>query len=151
MELLLISESRLKIILSDADMEKYEITSDTMEGSDSETKRAIRCILDEAKRRIGFDVCGGNIFVQIFPSKDGGCEMFVTKTVAITCVSAAFVRLSISITQAIRLLKSGLILNYTSSVYGLPMVFITIIQKIRFYLLVHVHGLKMLALHAAYN
>lgn len=80
MELLLITATRLKIVMSNEDMEKYEITCDSLDYRDSETKRAIRSILDEVKQKIGFDTQGKHVFVQVFPSKDGGCEMYVTKT-----------------------------------------------------------------------
>lgn len=84
MELLLITATRLKIVMSNKDLEKYEITCDALDYHDSDTKRVLRCILDEAKQKIGFDTHGKQIFVQIFPSKDGGCEMYVTRTSAQT-------------------------------------------------------------------
>ena len=80
MELLLITATRLKIVMSNKDMKKYEITCDALDYSDSETKRVLRSILDEAKQKTGFDTEGQQIYVQVFPSKDGGCEMYVTRT-----------------------------------------------------------------------
>ncbi len=80
MELLLITATRLKIVMSNEDMEKYEITCDNLDYGDTETKRVIRSILDEARQKVGFDAKGKHVFVQVFPSKDGGCEMYVTKT-----------------------------------------------------------------------
>jgi len=80
MELLLITATRLKIVMSNEDMERYEITCDSLDYGDDETKRVIRSILDEAKQKVGFDAKGRHVLVQVFPSKDGGCEMYVTKT-----------------------------------------------------------------------
>ena len=80
MELLLITTSRLKIVMTSADMEKYEITCDNLDYDEKGTKNAIRNILDEAKHKVGFDAKGTKVFVQVFPSKGGGCEMYVTKT-----------------------------------------------------------------------
>lgn len=80
MELLLITATRLKIVMSNKDMKKYEITCDALDYRDSETKRVLRCILDEAKEKTGFDTQGKHVFIQVFPSKDGGCEMYVTRT-----------------------------------------------------------------------
>ena len=35
--------------------------------------------MTEARNRIGFDTDGNQIYVQVYPSREGGCEMFVTK------------------------------------------------------------------------
>ena len=45
----------------------------------TETRRAFWSILDEAKHRTGFDAASEKVFVQVYPSKSGGCEMYVTK------------------------------------------------------------------------
>lgn len=79
MELLLISDSRLKVILSREDMEKYSLSAEMMDYDNTETRRAFWSILDEAKHRTGFDAAADRVFVQVYPSRCGGCEMFVTK------------------------------------------------------------------------
>ncbi len=79
MELLLISDSKLKVMLSAADMRKYEIDCETIDYDNTETRRAFWSILDEAKHRTGFDAASDKVFVQVYPSKGGGCEMYVTK------------------------------------------------------------------------
>jgi negative regulator of genetic competence, sporulation and motility len=78
MELILINKNKLKIMLDESDMKKYHIgsESDCAEGS---TRKAIRNLLESAKDRIGFDTDGKEIFVQLYASKKGGCELFVTK------------------------------------------------------------------------
>lgn len=79
MELILISSSKLKIMLSDADMEKYDLTAQTVDYDNTATRRAFWSILDDAKNETGFDAASDRLFIQMYPSKDGGCEMFVTK------------------------------------------------------------------------
>lgn len=79
MELILISEKKLKVMLTAADMELYELTCDNLDYDNTETRRAFWNILDEAKRRTGFDAARDRVFVQVYPSKSGGCEMYVTK------------------------------------------------------------------------
>ena len=79
MELLLISDSRLKVTLSQEDMEKYSLSAEMMDYDNTETRRAFWSILDEAKHRTGFDAAADRVFVQVYPSRCGGCEMFVTK------------------------------------------------------------------------
>ena len=79
MELLLISDSKLKIMLSDEDMKKYDLGGEEIDYGNTHTRRALWEILDEARARTGFDAASDKILVQLYPSKDGGCELFVTK------------------------------------------------------------------------
>lgn len=79
MELLVISENKLKVILSRADMDAYSITCDSIDYDNTETRKAFWCILDEAKHKTGFDAASDRVYVQVYPSKGGGCEMYVTK------------------------------------------------------------------------
>lgn len=79
MELIVISSNKLKIMLDEGDMRKYSIGNDT-DCAEPSTRRAIRRLLDCAKEQIGFNTEGEEIFVQLYTSKHGGCELFVTKT-----------------------------------------------------------------------
>ncbi len=79
MELILISDSRLKIMLTAQDMRLHGITCDTLDKSSITSRKAFWNILDEAKAQTGFNPAGGRLFVQMYPSKTGGCELFVTK------------------------------------------------------------------------
>jgi negative regulator of genetic competence, sporulation and motility len=78
MELILINDSKLKIMLDEQDMRAYNIC-DEGDCSQFETRKAIRDILDRAREEIGFNTEGAEIFVQLYSSKKGGCELFVTK------------------------------------------------------------------------
>ena len=78
MELILINKNTLKIMLDEGDMKKYHIGSES-DCAEGETRRAIRSLLECAKDKIGFDTDGEEIFVQLYTSKQGGCELFVTK------------------------------------------------------------------------
>ncbi len=79
MELILISESKLKVILTAGDMRQYDITCESFDCADVHSRTAFRRILNEARAGTGFDAVGDKVFVQVYPSKEGGCEMFVTK------------------------------------------------------------------------
>lgn len=79
MELILINENKLKIMLSDTDMKDYSLDCDRLDYGDLETKSILRSILDRAKCETGFDSGKGSIFIQLYPSREGGCEMYVTK------------------------------------------------------------------------
>ncbi|MBR6514056.1 MAG: adaptor protein MecA [Clostridia bacterium] len=79
MELILISDSKLKIMLSQTDMIKYALKIEDIDRDDNRARRAFRSILDEAKHKTGFDAASERVFVQVFPCRSGGCEIFVTK------------------------------------------------------------------------
>ena len=78
MDLLRISDSKLKVTLTEGDMEKYRLDGESMDYDTTETRSAFWQILDTAKRETGFDAGGGRLFVQVYPSRGGGCEMYVT-------------------------------------------------------------------------
>ncbi len=82
MELLLVTPGRLKIVMSSLDMQEYAITCDNLGYKDGNTKQILRSILAKAKDEVGFDASGRRVVVQMYPSKDGGCEMYVTKSTA---------------------------------------------------------------------
>lgn len=79
MELLVISESKLKIMLTAPDMIKYDLTAPQTEGLSIHDREALRHLFRDAKTEIGFDTEGARLFVQFYSSKEGGCEIFVTK------------------------------------------------------------------------
>lgn len=80
MELIVISESKLKIMLSGADMVKYELTGEALDCADLRTREAFRHIFDDARDTVGFNTRGERLLVQLYTAKDGGgCEIFVTK------------------------------------------------------------------------
>ena len=79
MELIRISDSKLKIMLNAEDMAHYAITSDLLNYENTETRRVVWQILDEAKQKTGFNAASDRVLIQVYPSRAGGCEMYVTK------------------------------------------------------------------------
>ena len=79
MELILISSNKLKIMLDESDMKQYKISDDT-DCAELAARKAIRSILDTAREQVGFNTEGSEIFVQLYTSKRGGCELFVSKS-----------------------------------------------------------------------
>ena len=79
MELLPINEQKIKIMLSHEDLAAWQLSPDTIDYNTTETRRAFWGILDEAKKKTGFDAAKEKVFVQLYPAKNGGCEMYVTK------------------------------------------------------------------------
>ena len=79
MELIVISDDKLKIMLSEEDMERYHISGDEFDYSKLSTRTVLKSILSDAKNLTGFDTEGERFFVQLFTSAHGGCELFITK------------------------------------------------------------------------
>ena len=78
MELILISDSKLKIMLSKSDMQNYSITNECMSYENTDTRKMFGKLLDEANAKVGFDSKSGKVFIQVYPSKNGGCEVYIT-------------------------------------------------------------------------
>ena len=83
MDLIKISDNKLKIMLTPVDMQSYELSVGELDCINMETREAFRNIMKEARERIGFDTGGNQIYVQVYPSREGGCELFVTKLGAV--------------------------------------------------------------------
>lgn len=79
MELIQIGDNALKVMLTRADMEYYEIVFDTLDYNNAETRRALTKILAEAERKVGFFVESESLYIQAFSDGDGGCELFVRR------------------------------------------------------------------------
>ncbi len=78
MELILIDAQKLKVMLDADDMVSLSI-------ADIETKNpreTLAPILSEARLRCGFDTSHSRLFVQMYPCRKGGCELYVTKLAA---------------------------------------------------------------------
>ncbi len=79
MEFILVNSVKLKIILSDEDMKALRVTPSSLDYASAETRAALEKILERARLSTGFDSSHARLVVRAFPSKDGGCELFLTK------------------------------------------------------------------------
>ena len=79
MELIMVNSQKLKIILTKEDMTSFDITSENLDYSSAKTRKALGSILEKAKEQTGFDTKNDRLYIQVFPSVDGGCEMFLTR------------------------------------------------------------------------
>ena len=79
MELIKINSSKLKIILSPSDLNEFELSTKEFDYVSEVSKKAFWQILSRAKERTGFDPKGGKLFVQFFPSRAGGGELYITR------------------------------------------------------------------------
>ena len=80
MELIRINDRKLKIMLTPDDMTQFEMNVDTLGEDSAETRKSFRLLMKEVRRQIGFEIADQKVSVQYFPSREGGCEMFVCST-----------------------------------------------------------------------
>lgn len=78
MDFLVVSDSKLKIMMSREEMKKYDIDNENIDYDDPKTRRSFWRILDAARTGCGFEASGDKVLIQFYPSKDGS-EIFVTK------------------------------------------------------------------------
>ena len=79
MEYIIINDSKLKVMLDKEDFEALDISAEELDYTNPEAKGAFESIFEYAKDELGFDTSGYRILLQLFPSRDGGCELFITK------------------------------------------------------------------------
>ena len=79
MEHILISPGKLKLMLTKSDLDKYHLDTAELEGEHTHTRRAFRALLSDVKRVAGFDAAIDKVFIQLYPSRDGGAEIYITR------------------------------------------------------------------------
>ena len=79
MDLIKISDTKLKIMLTASDMDKYEISNDAVCLTDVRIHGALRKMLEDARMKSGFMIDDTRLYVQLYPSIKGGCELFICK------------------------------------------------------------------------
>ncbi|MBO5882955.1 MAG: adaptor protein MecA [Clostridia bacterium] len=83
MDMIAVNENKLKIILSPEDLKEFSLTTEELDYSRPETRLLLKCLLIRAKNEVGFDADGNRLLVQLYPSKHGGGEIYITKIGAI--------------------------------------------------------------------
>lgn len=84
MEWIRISANKLKLMLTADDVRRYALATETQQGEKAPDKSAFRAILTDVRGICGFDATEDKVYIQMYPSKEGGCELFVTKTGLLT-------------------------------------------------------------------
>ena len=88
MEFLLISDSKLKIVISEDEVRDFGLVG---EYSSPSCRRAFWRVLSLAEGEVGFKSGGDKLLIQFYPLKGGGCEVFVTKLGILSKESARMV------------------------------------------------------------
>ncbi len=74
MELIVIDEKKIKLTLTAEEMTAYHLT-----GEDARSYETLRGVLRDAREKCGCRGMNGRVCIEMYPSKKGGCELFVTK------------------------------------------------------------------------
>ncbi len=89
MELIIINENKLKIMLSGEEMIKYALDRFDSESPAAEIRLAFRNMMDDIKFLTGFDADGEQLYIQLYPCRSGGGEMYITKLCCSPCIGAS--------------------------------------------------------------
>ena len=84
MDIISVNENKLKVILSTEDLEGFSLRADELDYSRPETRLLLKCLLIRAKSEVGFEAEGNRLLVQLYPSKRGGGEIYITKIGALS-------------------------------------------------------------------
>ena len=79
MEIIMIGEHKLKLMLAREELSTFDLDGAHLDCGRVESKRMLRNILKYLKEQVGFQTDGYRVLVQLFPSRDGGCELFITR------------------------------------------------------------------------
>ena len=67
-------------MLTAEDARYYALDCEHADRTGKLTREAFREILSDLRMRVGFDAAEDKAYIQMYPSKEGGCELFITKT-----------------------------------------------------------------------
>ena len=84
MEYLMINESSLKVVCTEKDLEPYGICAEDLEYGDLDSRSFIEGVLEGALREVGFETKKHKVLIKLFPSADGGCEIFINRLCALS-------------------------------------------------------------------
>lgn len=99
MDVLKISNTKVKIMLTPEDMKKYALDIEDVDYNDRGTRGKVWKILDYVKKNYGFNPDGEKLLIQFYPSKDGGAELFVTKLAGLSKGDERFMSKSGNVTM----------------------------------------------------
>ena len=79
MEFYVICSTKLKITMTEEETAQYGIKATDGEYEGSSVRTSLGLILARAESEAGFKVGTEQVLIQLYPMREGGCEIFVTK------------------------------------------------------------------------
>lgn len=99
MEVLKISSTKIKIMLTADDVDKFSLSAGDVDYNDPKTRTKVWKILDIVKKEYGFSSEGDKLLIQFYPSKDGSAELFVTRLTGLSRGNERFMSKSGNVTM----------------------------------------------------
>ena len=69
----------IRIRLTNEDLKDFAITVEDLDYESPLGKRAFQALFDKAKDELGFETAGEKIYIQLYPTRKGECDLFITK------------------------------------------------------------------------
>ena len=81
MNVQMISENKVEVILTAAELTRFNLTFRELSYENPDAKRAISSILIKAGQMTGFSPRPGRLLIEVFPTRDAGCRIFFTRLI----------------------------------------------------------------------
>ena len=79
MEFSLVSPEKLKVTLLPDDLARLGLSYEEIDYQDENTRKALTDLLAEGKAAAGFQPRGAKLYIEVFPSAQGGCVIYYTR------------------------------------------------------------------------
>ncbi len=79
MKIELYDQHSVKIVLTAADLSKLNLTYETINAQQPQTRYALILLLRAAKQQTGLDLLGKSLMAEAFPYADGGCILYISE------------------------------------------------------------------------
>lgn len=79
MEFSLVSSEKLKVTLSPDDLLRLGLRYEEIDYQDEKTRKALVDLLAEGRASAGFQPRGAKLYIEVFPSAEGGCVICYTR------------------------------------------------------------------------
>ena len=79
MDYIRINEGKLKITLDAKDLEDWDIRIDELDYANPCARAIFEEFLAYARLHLGFDSSGHKVLIHLHPSREGGCEIFISR------------------------------------------------------------------------
>ncbi len=79
MEFILVDDDKLKVSLTREDLEELGINYESIDYSDENTRKALVSLLEQGRAQAGFNPRRAKLYIEVFPSQNGGCVIYYTR------------------------------------------------------------------------
>ncbi len=79
MKMQLLSSDSIRIVLTFEEMQELDMDWTDFDYNDTKSRRIIWELFDRAREETGFDASTDRLLIKLFPKRNGGCELLVSK------------------------------------------------------------------------